>query len=125
MMPKKFALSALAAALVFVQGCTMTQEPSAPTAAVDAVDTVDAVSGATPVPTAPTEAQKQFMGYTEGATVLSGVKTTIPTIDARSGVIYSQHATPNQLVQLKMHLLIPKSAEPKPAIILFTFIFFP
>lgn len=119
MMPKKFALSALAAALVFVQGCTMTQEPSAPTAAVDAVDTVDAVSGATPVPMAPTAAQKQFMGYTEGATILSGVKPNIATIDARSGVIYSQHATPNELVQLKMHLLIPKSAEPKPAIVFF------
>ena len=116
---QKFALSALAAALVFVQGCTMTQEPTAPTAAVDAVDTVDAVSGATPVPMAPTEAQKQFMGYTEGATVLSGIKPSIATIEARSGVIYSQHATPNQLVQLKMHLLIPKSAEPKPAIIFF------
>ena len=90
---QKFALSALAAALLLVQGCTMTQEQTAPTASsTEAVDTVDAVSGATPVPMAPTEAQKQFMGYTEGATVLSGIKTSIATIEARSGVIYSQLA---------------------------------
>lgn len=119
-MQKKFVLSALAAALLLVQGCTMTQEQaSTQNSAVATVDTVDAVSGATPVPMAPTEAQKQFMGYTEGATILSGVKPTIATIDARSGVIYSQHATPHELVQLKMHLLIPQSAEPKPAIVFF------
>ena len=113
------ALSALAAALLFVQGCVSTEDQAATAATAAPTAAVDARTGATPVPQAPNAAQKQLMGYSDGATVLSGVEVTLPTINARSGVIYSQHATAQGLVQLKMHLLMPQSAEPKPALIFF------
>ena len=109
--------AAVAVTALLLQGCVSTQEQT--TTAQASTPIVDAVTSASPVPSAPTAAQEQLMGYTNGAQILSGVEVKWPALDARSGVIYHQVATPRSLVQLKMHLLIPQTNEPKPALIFF------
>ena len=69
-------------------------------------------------PTAPTAAQKDLMGYTDGAQIMTVAERVTP-IDARSNLIYAQIATPHQHDLLHMHLLIPRTESPKPAIIFF------
>lgn len=68
----------------------------------------------------PSESQKQLTGYTDGALVLTSANTVTP-IDARSKVVYAQvnNLKGNNYMQLHMHLLMPRTNEPKPAIIFF------
>lgn len=59
-----------------------------------------------------------LFGYIDGAQIVE-INEVSGRIDSRSGIIYSQIENSRQLIQLKMNLLVPRTAVKKPAIVYF------
>lgn len=64
------------------------------------------------------DSQQSLMGYTEGAQVIEvGAHTT--RIDTISGIVYKQVKSQRAVRALKMTVMIPRTSQPKPAVVYF------
>ncbi|SJL84506.1 alpha/beta hydrolase [Vibrio palustris] len=68
---------------------------------------------------APDFRTQSLPGYTYGAKVLQAAKVSAPPVDSISDVIYSQIPHQSENIQLRMSLLVPRTAHKKPAIVFY------
>lgn len=71
-------------------------------------------------PVAPTASQKEYMGYADGALVMNIAPAKFQ-IESLTGIVYAQvkNLKQNNLMQLHMNVMVPKTKELKPAVIFF------